>query len=73
MLLWIGLFILITAVAVYFRVSLITWSLLVAAGLVAVQFCPEISTATKSLLWVIYAAVVIPLEGCSQLVLPSGC
>ena len=33
MLMWIGLFILITAAAVYFRISLLFWSALVAAGL----------------------------------------
>jgi acyl-CoA dehydrogenase len=59
---WIGLFILITAVAVYFRISLLLWSVLVALGLGAMHYLPGVSTATLSLLWVIYAAVVIPLN-----------
>ena len=62
MLMWIGLFILITAVAVYFRISLLLWSVLVALGLGAMHYIPGVSTATLSLLWVIYAAVVIPLN-----------
>ena len=62
MLMWIGLFILITAVAVYFRISLLLWSILVALGLGAMHYLPGVGTATLSLLWVIYAAVVIPLN-----------
>ncbi len=62
MLLWIGLFVLITAIAVYFRISLILWSVLVALGLAAMHYIPGIGTAMLSLLWVIYAAVVIPLN-----------
>ena len=62
MLLWIGLFIVITLVAVYFRVSLLLWSVIVALGLAGMHFVPGIGTATLSLLWVIYAAVVIPLN-----------
>jgi acyl-CoA dehydrogenase len=59
---WIGLFILITAVAVYFRISLLLWSVLVALGLGAMHYVPGVGTTTLSLLWVIYAAVVIPLN-----------
>lgn len=62
MLMWIGLFILITAVAVYFRISLLLWSVLVALGLGAMHYVTGVGTATLSLLWVIYAAVVIPLN-----------
>ena len=62
MLMWIGLFILITAVAVYFRVSLLLWSAMVALGLAAMHLVPGVSTTTLSLLWVIYAVVVIPLN-----------
>ncbi|NNL06214.1 MAG: acyl-CoA dehydrogenase [Gammaproteobacteria bacterium] len=62
MLLWIGLFILITAVAVYFRVPLLLWSLLVALGLVAMHTVPGIGSASLALLWLIFAAVVIPLN-----------
>lgn len=62
MLMWVVLFILITAVAVYFRISLWLWSVLVALGLVAMQYVPAVGSATLALLWVIYAAVVIPLN-----------
>ena len=62
MLMWIGLFIFITAVAVYFRTSLLLWSILVALGLGAMHYVTGVGTATLSLLWVIYAAVVIPLN-----------
>ncbi len=62
MLMWIGIFILITAIAVYFRISLLLWSVLVALGLGAMHYVPGVSTAALSLLWVIYAAVVIPLN-----------
>jgi acyl-CoA dehydrogenase len=62
MLMWIGLFVLITAVAVYFRIPLLLWSVLVAAGLAGMHFVPGVGTATLSLLWLIYAAVVVPLN-----------
>ena len=62
MLLWIGLFVLITASAVYFRLPLILWSIMVALGLIAMPYVSDAGTATLSLLWVIYAAVVIPLN-----------
>ena len=62
MLFWSALFLLITAVAVYFRFSLLTWSILVALGLTSLHFCPEYSNVKLSLLWVIYAGVVIPLN-----------
>ena len=62
MLLWTGLFILITASAVYFRISLILWSVLVALGLVAMHYVPVVGNATLALLWLIFAAVVIPLN-----------
>ncbi len=62
MLMWIGLFTLITATAVYFRVPLLIWSVLVAVGLLAMHLVPGVETATLSLLWLIYAAVVIPLN-----------
>ena len=62
MLMWIALFILISAVAVYFRISLLLWSVLVAIGLIGMHYVPGVGTATLSLLWVVYAAVVIPLN-----------
>ena len=62
MLMWIGLFITISAVAVYFRISLLLWSVLVAIGLMGMHYVPGVSDVTLSVLWVIYAAVVIPLN-----------
>ena len=62
MLLWIGVFLLITAAALYFRVPLLLWSVLVAAGLGAMHFVPGIGAATLTLLWTIYAVVMIPLN-----------
>jgi len=62
MLTWLGLFILITAVAVYFRISLLLWSGLVAAGLLGLHYLPGVGNATLTFLWVLYAAVVIPLN-----------
>jgi acyl-CoA dehydrogenase len=42
--------------------SLLLWSVLVALALVAMHYVPGIGNATLALLWVIYAAVVIPLN-----------
>lgn len=62
MLMWLGLFILISAVAVYFRITLLRWSVLVAAGLIVLQYLTDVGTTTLAALWIIYAAVVIPLN-----------
>ena len=62
MLSWLILFLFITAVCSYFRVSLRLWSVAVAIGLIAMHFCPELGTAEQSLLWLLYFCVVIPLN-----------
>jgi len=62
MLMWLGLFALISAVAVYFRMSLLLWSLMVAAGLIGMHYVPGVGAATLAVLWVIFAAVAIPLN-----------
>ena len=62
MLMWLGLFILISAVAVYFRITLLLWSVLVAAGLISLNYLTDVGSTTLAVLWIIYAAVVIPLN-----------
>jgi acyl-CoA dehydrogenase len=59
---WTGILILILLVSAYLRLPLIVWSLILAVGLINVQLYADIELSQKVLLWVIFAAVVIPLN-----------
>jgi len=59
---WITVFILVVLVSAYFRLPLLGWSLLLASSLVGYQLLADISGAQASLMWIIYAAIVLPLN-----------
>ena len=59
---WTGILILIILVAAYLRLQLLHWSLLLGTGLLAFTLFSDASLAQVYLLWIIYAAVVIPLN-----------
>jgi len=59
---WIGIFIFIILVSAYFRLPLLVWSLLVAAALIGYQVMAGADSSEIALLWIIYAAVIIPLN-----------
>ncbi len=57
---WTGL--LIVLVSAYFRLPLLLWSLLLAAGLVSFNIFSDADPSQQYLLWFIFAAIVIPLN-----------
>jgi len=57
-----GILISIILVSAYLRLPLLIWSLLLAAGLVGFNIFADAAMAQKTLLWIIYAAVIIPLN-----------
>ena len=59
---WIGIFIFIILVAAYLRLPLLVLSLLLAAGLIGYQMQADAGSSQIALLWLIYAAVIIPLN-----------
>ncbi|VAW53276.1 Acyl-coenzyme A dehydrogenase FadE [hydrothermal vent metagenome] len=59
---WSGALVLIILVSAYLRLPLIIWSLLVGAGLFAIQIYALPDPYQMYLLWIIYAAVFIPLN-----------
>jgi len=59
---WIGLLVLILLVSAYLRLPLIIWSLFLGAGLVAVNLFAGFAPSQMLVLWVIYAAFIIPLN-----------
>jgi acyl-CoA dehydrogenase len=59
---WTGFLISIILVSAYLRLPLLLWSLLLGAGLVGFNIFADASMAEKTLLWIIYAAVIIPLN-----------
>ncbi|MCG6937041.1 MAG: acyl-CoA dehydrogenase [Gammaproteobacteria bacterium] len=59
---WSGLFILIILVSAYFRLPLLVWSLLLAASLVAFSVLADVDTSWKYIMWILFAAVVIPVN-----------
>ena len=59
---WTGLVISIILVSAYLRLSLMRWSILLAAGLVAFTVFSDASTTQLSIAWIIYAAIIIPLN-----------
>ncbi len=59
---WTGFLILIILVSAYLRLPLLVWSLLLAAGLVTLTIFSGAETSEKTLLWILFAAVIIPLN-----------
>ncbi|NOQ69169.1 MAG: acyl-CoA dehydrogenase [Gammaproteobacteria bacterium] len=59
---WTGFLILIILVSAYFRLPLLVWSLLLAAGLVTFNVFADVDSSQQYLLWIIFAAIVIPLN-----------
>jgi len=60
--LWTVLLISIVLVSAYLRLPLLLWSLFLGAGLVAFNMFADASMAKNTLLWIVYAAVMIPLN-----------
>ncbi len=59
---WTGLLILIILVAAYLRLPLLLLSLLLAAGLVAFNIFSDVGSSQKTLLWILFAVVFVPLN-----------
>jgi acyl-CoA dehydrogenase len=59
---WAGLLILIILISAYLRLPLIVWSLFLAAGLGFFHIYADTGLFQKYLLWIIFAAIVIPLN-----------
>lgn len=59
---WIGLFVFIILASAYLRLPLLAWSLLLAAGLIGFHAFADTDISQKYLLWIIFAAIVIPLN-----------
>lgn len=59
---WIGIFVSIILVSAYLRLPLLVWSLFLAAGLIGFHLLADVHVSQKYLIWMIFAAVVIPLN-----------
>ena len=59
---WAGLLILILLVSAYLRLSLLLWSLLSAVALIILHLFSDADISQKTLMWLIYAAIVLPLN-----------
>ena len=59
---WTGVLILIILVSAYMRLPLLVWSLALGAGLVAFNIFSDVETSQKTLLWILFAAIIIPLN-----------
>ena len=59
---WTSFLILILLISAYLRLPLLLWSLFLGAGLLLFNLYAEASMAENTLLWIIYAAVIIPLN-----------
>jgi len=59
---WSGILLLIILVSAYMRLPLLVWSLLLGAGLLAVSIFANVVPSQISLMWIIYAAIIIPLN-----------
>lgn len=60
--LWSGFLVLIILIAAYLRLPLLLWSLLLAAGLVFFSIFSGAESSQKYLLWILFAAILIPLN-----------
>lgn len=59
---WISWLLLVTLISAYFRLPLLVWSIILGAGLAFLQIYADVSFVENALLWLIFAAVVIPLN-----------
>ena len=59
---WIGIFVSIILVSAYLRLPLFIWTLFVALGLAGFHLFADVDASQKYLLWMIFAAIVIPLN-----------
>lgn len=59
---WTGLLLLIILVSAYLRLPLLVWSLLLGAGLAVVTLLSGNDASQISLMWIVYAAIIIPLN-----------
>ena len=59
---WIALLLSVTLISAYFRLPLLVWSILLGAGLALLQIYANVSFAQNTLLWALFAAIVIPLN-----------
>ncbi len=59
---WIGIFVSIILVSAYLRLPLFIWTLFVALGLVGFHLFADVGASQKYLLWMIFAAIFIPLN-----------
>ncbi|NOQ88298.1 MAG: acyl-CoA dehydrogenase, partial [Gammaproteobacteria bacterium] len=59
---WIILFVFIILVSAYLRLPLLAWSLFLAAGLVGYQVFANADASQIYLMWIVFAATVVPLN-----------
>ncbi len=59
---WTGLLILIILISAYLRLPLLLWSLILGSGLVVYTVFSDASTTQLYLTWIIYAAIIVPLN-----------
>jgi len=59
---WAGLIILIILFSAYFRLSLLTWSLLLAGALAGFTVFAEADSSLKYSVWIFFAVIAIPLN-----------
>ena len=59
---WTGLLLLIILVSAYLRLPLIVWSLILGVGLINVHLYTDIELSQKIGLWIIFAAIILPLN-----------
>ena len=59
---WTGILVLIILVSAYLRLPLLIWTLFLAAGLVSFHLLADVDVSQKYLLWIIFSAIVIPLN-----------
>ena len=59
---WTGILVLIILVSAYLRLPLLIWSLFLTTGVVGFHFLADVDVSQKFLMWIILAAIVIPLN-----------
>lgn len=59
---WTGILVLIILVSAYLRLPLLIWSLFLTTGVVGFHFLADVDASQKFLMWIILAAIVIPLN-----------
>lgn len=59
---WTGILVLIILISAYLRLPLLVWSLFFTAGVAGFHFLADVDASQKFLMWIILAAIVIPLN-----------